>query len=139
MDLIKVTLNITLPGRVLYSKRESKKLVNHEKTTKSGIVKQVQRFVFDADKMETFTVIVADNNGRNKERLTVNMRGCKPATQCININEESYNYMVSSNCPAFMKPKEWGQLSKKKRLEAHLNDIAEGLGGIVASYNVYDD
>lgn len=138
MDSIKVTLNITLPGRVLYSNYESKKLNVHEKTLSNGTKKKVKKLVWDTDKTESFEIFASDN-GKNKEHLMIIMRGCKPATQCLNINEQSYNYMISTNCPYFSKPKEWAQLSKKKRLEAHLADIAEGLGGKVASYNVYDD
>jgi hypothetical protein len=138
MDAIKVTLNVILPGRVMYSKHDSKKLVETTKTLKTGVTKKIKKLVWDNDKTESFNVSVIDE-GNSRQNLIIVVRGNKPATQCLNINEQSYNYMVSKECPYFSKPKEWATLSKKKRLEAHLADIAESLGGKVSSYNVYDD
>jgi hypothetical protein len=133
MDNIKVSLQITLPGRVLWSKRDCLKLVYETKTMKNGTKKTFKRLIPEEDKWEQYKLKVYNSP------YIINYRGCKPATQTLNISEIAYKYMVSKECPAFMKPKEWASMSKKMRLETHLNNIAESLGGKVFKYHVFED
>lgn len=142
MDNIKVSLQITLPGRVMWSKRDCLKLVRENKTLKDGSTKTFKKLVPEEGKWEQFKLMVDIYEGKKKRGVQsyfINYRGCKPATQTLNISEVAYKYMVSKECPYFMKPREWAPMSKKMRLEAHLNNIAESLGGKVLDYHVFDD
>lgn len=60
----------------------------------------------------------------------------KPAFQSIKITKESYNYMISKECPSWMKPKEWFKMNKTQRLEAHFQRTCEYLGGKSYSYTI---
>ena len=129
---IKVSLNIILPGRVMLSKDECLKTAQKEITRKrkngQSYKKVVDVQVEDLDKMDKDTIRVTDN-GKNYETLTVYTRKCKPATQSINLYKDTYDYMVSKECPEWCKVSMWNQMGKKARLEAHLKQIAEHLGG----------
>ena len=139
---IKVSLNIILPGRVMLSKAECLKTTQKEITRKrkngQSYKKVVDVQVEDPDKMDKDTIRVTDN-GKNYETLTVYTRKCKPATQSINLYKDTYDYMVSKECPEWCKVSMWNQMGKKARLEAHLKRIAEHLGGKLQSYQVFDD
>lgn len=63
----------------------------------------------------------------------------KDAKQVIKLSREAYNFMISSYCPENFKSKNWSQMSKKTRLETHLKEIAEALGGKMLSYQIFDD
>lgn len=139
---IKVSLTITLPGRVMFSKEECLKTTQKviERKTKTGKVykKTIEVQVEDWDKMDKNTVKV--RTGYNKtESLTFYTRKSIPATQSINLYKDTYKYMTSKECPEWSKPKEWGQMNSKKRLEAHLQRIAEYLGGTSYTYQVFED
>lgn len=57
----------------------------------------------------------------------------------LNINTESYNYMISSETPVWSKKSEWLSMSKKKRFESHINRIADDFRGKVLNYEVFND
>lgn len=139
---IKVSLNIILQGRVLLSKAECLKTTQKEITRKrkngQSYKKVIDVQVEDPDKMDKDTIRVTDN-GKNYETLTVYTRKCKPATQSINLYKDTYDYMVSKECPEWCKVSMWNQMGKKARLEAHLKQIAEHLGGELLSYQVFED
>lgn len=139
---IKVSLNIILPGRVMLSKDECLKTTQKEITRKrkngQSYKKVIDVQVEDPDKMDKDTIRVTDN-GKNYETLTVYTRKCKPATQSINLYKDTYDYMVSKECPEWCKVSMWNQMGKKARLEAHLKQIAEHLGGKLLSYQVFED
>lgn len=139
---IKVSLNIILPGRVMLSKAECLKTTQKEITRKrkngQSYKKVIDVQVEDPDKMDKDTIRVTDN-GKNYETLTVYTRKCKPATQSINLYKDTYDYMVSKECPEWSKVSMWNQMGKKARLEAHLKQIAEHLGGKLLSYQVFED
>lgn len=63
----------------------------------------------------------------------------KPATQHINMNVDAYNYMTSSECPYWAKPKVWATMSETQRLEAHLQRVCEHVGGKSFTYEVLED
>ena len=139
---IKVSLNIILPGRIMLSKAECLKTTQKEITRKrkngQSYKKVIDVQVEDPDKMDKDTIRVTDN-GKNYETLTVYTRKCKPATQSINLYKDTYDYMVSKECPEWCKVSMWNQMGKKARLEAHLKQIAEHLGGKLLSYQVFED
>ena len=139
---IKVSLNIILPGRIMLSKDECLKTTQKEITRKrkngQSYKKVVDVQVEDWSKMNKDTIRVTDN-GKNYETLTVYTRKCKPATQSINLYKDTYDYMVSKECPEWCKVSMWNQMGKKARLEAHLKQIAEHLGGELLSYQVFED
>jgi hypothetical protein len=141
LDNIKVSLSITLPGRVLFSKRDCLKEVFETRTLKNGSKKTFRKMVPIHEMEDSFKLLVDkfENNQRIVQPYIVNIRKCKPATQTLNISEIAYKYMISKECPYFMKPKEWAPMNKKLRLEAHLKNIAESLGGEVLGYHVFDD
>ena len=140
---IKVSLNIILPGRVMLSKDECLKTTQKEiiRKRKNGqsYKKVIDIQVEDLDKMDKSTIEVADSNSKNKEVLTIYTRKCRPSTQSINLCKDTYDYMVSKECPEWCKVSMWNQMGKKARLEAHLKKIAEHLGGKLQSYQVFDD
>lgn len=57
----------------------------------------------------------------------------------LNINNESYDYMTSKECPEWSKKAEWLSMSKKKRFESHINRIAHDCFGKIMSYEVFND
>lgn len=140
---IKVSLNITLQGRVLLSKDEclkitQKEIIKKNRKTGKSYKKIIEEQVEDLSKMDKSTINVSEN-GKNVEVLTIYTRKCKPATQSINLCKDTYDYMVSKECPEWSKATIWNQMGKKARLEAHLKNIAEHLGGKLQSYQVFDD
>ena len=146
MTEIKVNLSIVLPGSVMFSKEECLKTTQKviEKTNKkTGKVykKTVNVKVEDLDKMNKHSLKVTEyvNDKPVSEVITFYTRKTKPATQSLNICKEAYSSMISGECPYWSKPKVWNNLNDKQRLEAHLQRIAEGLGGTSFTYKVFED
>lgn len=140
---IKVSLTVTLQGGVMLSKEECLKTTQKtiEKRTKSGKVykKTINVQVEDWNKMDKHTLKVADKDGKDPEVITFYTRKYKPVTRTLNIYKEAYDYMTSQECPKWVKPYKWKQMSPKERLLAHLQRIAEDFGGKILSYKVFDD
>ncbi len=63
----------------------------------------------------------------------------KPAIQHINMSKDAYEYMISDECPSWVKPKMWAKMNEKQRLESHLQRTCEHLGGKSFIYKVLDD
>lgn len=124
-NVTKISLTINLEGGTLVRKSEP----------------EVIKYTVTAKDIEP------SKKWRGKDGLKVVSKGthkhyslvAKPASQHINMTEEAYKYMISSECPYWSKPKVWNNLSEKERLEAHLQRIAEHLGGTVISYKVFED
>lgn len=140
---IKVSLTVTLQGGVMFSKEECLKTTQKviERKTKGGKVykKTINVQVENLDMMNKHTIQVTDKDGKNPESVTFYTRKFKPATQSMNLCREAYDYMTSKECPAWSKIGAWNQMKPKQRLEAHLQKIAEHLGGRVLSYRVFED
>lgn len=124
MNEIKVSLSITLQGGVMYSQEQAKALEKEKVGTG----------------YDTFNMKVEGlkNGKKDVQTITVKTRKCKPAGQSLNLSMDAYNYMVSSEAPYFVKPRDWERLTKKQRLEAHLKRIVEELGGVSFTYAVLD-
>lgn len=120
MDNIKVTANFELPGSVMYNGEDS----SHY-TSQSNIIEH--------------TVRKGKKLGIKREPIVYKVRKCIPAIQCINLTEESYEYMTSKEVPSFSKKSVWHRLSKNLRLTAHLEEIAGNLGGTLLNFTVYED
>lgn len=141
---VKVSLTIGLPGAIMWSKEECLKTTHKviEKKTKAGKIykKTIKVRVEDWDKMEKHSMRVANTNGTNPEIVTFHTRKCKPATQSLNISKEAYEYMIDKDsCPSWSKPGKWAAMSKKERLEAHLQRTVAHLGGTSYTYQVFED
>ena len=143
MSEIKVSLTIALQGSVMFSKGECLKTTQKviERKTKGGKVykKTINVQVENLDMMDKHTMQVADENGKNPKAITYYTRKTKSATQSMNLCREAYEYMISKECPTWSKVKVWNQMKTKQRLEAHLQKIAEHLGGQIVSYKVFED
>lgn len=124
MNEIKLSLTILLPGRTILSKEACLKTM--QKGNEIVVVE-------DYDKCDKSYVNVG------KRTYTIHTRKCKPATQKINLGRDAYEYFISNECPYWCKPKVWSNLSKKQRLLAHLEGIAESLNGKLESYHIFED
>lgn len=143
MSEIKLRLNITLQGSVMFSKEEclktTQKVVN-KKSRHGGFRKTTTDvLVEDLDKMDPNHVTVTDENGTNPETIHFYTRKCIPARQSLNICKEAYLSMIGRECPAWVKSDKWAMMSGKERLESHLQRIVKHLGGISYTYQVYED
>ena len=136
MNDIKVSLNIILPGRVMYTKEECVKEIKSSYIDKKGHKRSKDTIVDDYEKYNLESMKVYSEY--STDILHIHTRKCKPATQSININKEAYEFMTSLDS-AIGNPKQWKQMSKIKRLEAHLNNYAESLGGVLDNYVIFED
>ena len=140
MSEIKLSLSIELRGRTMFSKEECLKTTQKTITTKNGRKRTVTKVVEDWDKMERHTMRIEDVKGSNSEIITFHTRKCKPATQSLNVSREAYKHMIDKDsCPSWSKPSRWATMSKKERLEAHLQRTVEHLGGVSYTYRVFED
>lgn len=116
---VKVNLTVILKGRVMVSEQ----------------VAQNKPENYDLFSMELY-----DKSRNKRDIIKVRTRKCIPAKQTINLSVDAYNTMIDrKECPYwFGKPKDWANLSNKQRLEAHLKDITESLGGVSYSYVVFE-
>ena len=78
-------------------------------------------------------------NGRRNFDINFKMSSTPTRIRVLNINNESYDYMTSKECPEWSKKAEWLSMSKKKRFEAHLNRLAHDFRGKVMDYEVFND
>lgn len=147
MSEIKLNLSVVLPGSVMFSKEECLKTTQKviEKTSKKTgktYKKTVKVLVDDLSKMDKHTTRVTEYvDGKPvSEIITFHTRKCKPAAQSLNISKEAYDTMVDKMaCPSWSKPSKWTTMSKKERLESHLQRIVDNLGGISYSYQIFED
>ena len=128
MSEVKLSLSIKLPGRVMLSQEGAKALEEQGLVgfTKHSLVVEMHKRMGKKVKVDRETI-------HFKTRNTI------PAVQHLNISKEAYNYMVGKECPSFMHPKDWNRMSKVKKLEAHLKELAESRGGTVLHYHIFED
>lgn len=120
----KVIVSITLPGRIMFNQKEAEAL--EEAQPSSG---------FDKHKK------IAENlNNKDKKVIHYYTRKCKPAYQSVNLTKEAYLYMIDKfSCPEWEKNNKWHTMSKKERLESHLQRLIEHLRGTSFTYTVFVD
>lgn len=122
----KVNLTIILPGRVLLSQEEADTLEKEQRG--SGY-----------NKLETM-VVEDTRKKKSRETISFRTRKCRTACQSINLCKEAYHHMIDKNsCPEWSRNKQWATMSKKERLESHLQRISESLGGISFTYKIFED
>lgn len=127
MDAIKVSVTIELPGSQMMTPQECEE--NPQNYEKHKILLNVEHF--DETTKRRYV---------KKEALVFRTRKCKPAKQAIQIGQEAYNYMVSSECPEWFRGfAAWRRLSKEARLIAHLDRTCKALGGTSFTYVIFDD
>ena len=125
---IKVNLIVELPGRTMLSKQECLKQLKNDE------------IVEDFDKMEEFSLRIYDPETNKHLIIKSRIRKCKPAIQSLNICKEAYEYMISKNStPSSIRENNWLRMSQESRLEHHLKEISESLGGISFTYQVIED
>lgn len=124
MSDVKVSLTVALQGRTMVSQETADAL---EKLSPAG--------GYDRTSIE-----VSGPDHKDREVIVIRTRKSIPATQTINLSEEAYNYMISSEgCPFFLKQRHWNALKTKERLAIHTERIAQQLDGKVLSCQVLED
>lgn len=63
----------------------------------------------------------------------------KNCSQHLSISQDAYDSMTSQEVPYWSNKHTWGRMSKKQRLEAHLQRISEDLNGLRYTYEVLDN
>ena len=127
MSEIKVRLSMSVPGAQMLSSQDCEKMSKK-----------------DAYDYSTLTISYKEKKGKKsvikKDTLHINTRKSKPAKQCVSISKEAYDYMTDAKeIPSSKLVRTWANMSKAKRLEYHLNLIAENFGATSFSYEVLDD
>lgn len=123
MNEIKVSVSIVLQGSTMFTQEEAKALEKNQ--PESGFTKLTQ---------------VVENEKGKRKVINYSVRKCKPASQSINISKEAYLDMIDkAQCPEWMKISKWASMSKKERLESHLQRLTEHLGGTSFTYKVFED
>lgn len=138
---IKVNLSIVLQGRTMLSEQECSKQLK-DTIVKKGKKKIITKTVYNKENNTENRIFLdyKDNDGiRHREPLFFMTRNTIPCKKSINISKEAYDYMVSSECPEWAKPGEWKQLSRIKRLTAHMQRICENERGISFEFQIFDD
>lgn len=142
MSEIKVSVTFSLPGRVMYNNEECTRTIKKEITKKNNKTgksykKIIEEQVDDWHKMDKNVINISCNGGKNN--ITVYTRKYKKAKQSINFNKDTYNYMVSNECPSFSTMSHWKRLKPIQRLEEHIRQIAEHLNATLLDYKVFED
>lgn len=63
-----------------------------------------------------------------------------PVHQSIKMTKDAYDYFTGKERPSWVPKKyDWGQMTKKQRLEMHLQRTCEYLGGKSFTYSILED
>lgn len=139
---IKVNLSIVLPGSTMLSEQEcSKKLIEWKYNKRTKKKERIVTVTYDSNKTIPNRVFLdyKDSSGRHKEPVYFETRCTISCKKSINITKEAYDYMISSECPAWEKMGEWKKLSRIKRLTSHMQRICDNEGGISFEFQIFDD
>lgn len=141
MSEIKMNVSIILRGRVMLTKEECLKTTQVNYTDKKGKKRTKFVEVEDPEKYETYQMQLKDYKTKKIETLHISVRKCREAKQSLNINKESYNYMIGKDsCGSLgVSQKHWNRMTKDQRLKAHLDEICKGLNGISYTYHIFED
>lgn len=130
MSEIKVNASFILPGSVLPA--EPPMLKNGKKRKKRGKKEE--------EKEEQVSYYQEIIRLPKDKPIVISLRKAKDVTQNMHLTKEAYSYMTAQENPAKSCSKyEWARMSKRKRLEAHLNIIAESIGGKLVDFVVLED
>lgn len=125
MSVIKLTANFELPGSTMFGNQTCQKSLKECTEYNSLIIE---------DKVEK-----GKKTEVKREKIKFFTRKSIPALQVINISDEAYQYMISTEVPSFSTKSVWNKMNKEQKLIAHLNEIASNLGGKLIDYTVYPD
>lgn len=129
MDLTtKISLTIELEGSTLIRENNDKEIIivknNNSKNKRSSKVKSgKQRIPIEDFQQITHINLVS-----------------KPAVYHIDISKYAYEWMVSDNCPSWIKKvSHWKSMTKKERLIEHLKMICQDMNGKNFTWKLLDD
>lgn len=123
MSEIKVNLSLELRGSTMLSEQECSRNSKKKK-----------------DCYDYFRMEVKGGKSKNKEIINVAIRKPKTVKQNIKLSKEAYDYMIDKAiCPNPKLKKEWEKFTVNQRLQYHCGQIAEALGAIGFSFEVFDD
>ena len=127
----KLTLNIILPGRVMYSVKEATKVLQKPvRNNKGKVLKKKGQVVLENVEVpsfeyhDTFTVTLNEDGKEVQQKVMV--RKCKPASQVINMTEDAYNAFVAPSPTPYSYPRKnvpWEKLTKNQRIKWHCEQI----------------
>jgi hypothetical protein len=63
----------------------------------------------------------------------------KSAYQNVKVSKEAYLYFIGEDKPHGYKGSSWKTSKKSQRLQWHLKEIAEALGGKIGEYTILPD
>lgn len=142
----KLTLNIILPGRVMYSVKEATKVLQKPvRNNKGKVLKKKGQVVLKNTEVpafeyhDTFTITLNEDGKEVQQKVMV--RKCRPASQVINMTEDAYNAFVAPSPTPYGYPRKnvpWEKLTKNQRIKWHGEQIAESLGGSFGGFQVLD-
>jgi len=129
MSETKIVASFALPGRVLRTEKS---------ISKKDMTAEEKEVFNNTHTFESFTT----KNGKGKvpSLHTIALRKAKDCSQNLHLTKEAYSYFVSNDgiVPG-MSHRDWAQLSKNKKVKAHLLEIAKNLGGKLDSFTILDD
>ena len=124
---VKINASFILPGSVLPAESLSTRK-RGKKEKKEEKEKQDNQILYRQEKIRL----------PKEQSIVINLREAKPAKQVIHLSLDAYNYMIESpvqGVTAF----HWKNLSKNKRIKAHLEEMATSLGGKLESFVILED
>lgn len=125
MNEIKVSVSIVLRGSIMLTQEEAETLEKEQSS--KGFEKHTQ-------------VVENPNNRKDKQTIHYQTRKCRTASQSVKLCKEAYLHMINKfACPEWEKMNKWVAMSKKERLESHLQRLTKHLGGISFTYKVFED
>lgn len=79
-------------------------------------------------------------NPKNNKLINIRVRANKETRRSLNISKEAYFYMTSTDgCPEDIKLSTWKNLNKMQRLDIHMQQICQTLGGSKYDFYVLED
>ena len=105
--------------------------------TVSGIPGAVQKL--KSIERKKSTVDLGYPKGKKKISWDEKIYESCDCSQKMNISYEAYLYMTGSDCPSFIKPGIWKRMTRRQKLEAHLQRTCEYLNGKDFSYVILED
>lgn len=120
---IKISLTIELEGSTLIRKSEP----------------EVLNYVVTKKDLSAKHNIKDGNKVIKRKKIEYYPLVAKPAAMHINICQEAYEYMISNECPSWIKPKVWAVMNSQARLESHLVRICQHHKGHSFTYVILED
>ena len=79
-------------------------------------------------------------NPKNNKLINIRVRANKETRRSLNISKEAYFHMTSTDgCPEDIKLSTWKNLNKMQRLDIHMQQICQTLGGNKYDFYILED